>query len=1419
MMQLDSFSGENGVFVLNVNLHKGKNMKYTTMVKSALALALGLVVGMASATTTDVQKYGATFESTGAPSVSNDYAYAVGDKLNAEANGQPKYQTVTGGATSGWLVGSADDESAISNRTDAAGGQMLWLNTDASTLTNKLESQVATDINAGIADKGAFFESEIKFVASDTLDPGIEGGTDDAKFAIYAYCKEDGMPTNLVVYHAYYDPNDPDLELNGGIGYTNEVFSSVDIDVTKYTKIRVEMKQVDVGGEALNIFSVSVDGGAYLTSSVAYQDDVWLLTTEAAVLANKAVSALTFKGTGEIDNLNVGVITEEETSATVISVALVGGATYTDANGVLTFTAPQGYAISSIYTNGVDTGSTTTFSTNGLSGNVNIVVAATKVRAAPEHKWWENPGVVGTTAHGLDNASTYGARYMNGAGDFVAATGWTHNKVVKGFDLDDLIAGSASAIITNRYNDDSAGTWGVAISPALNVMLVGANWGEKKLISYPLNEAGVVGQNAFIIETDNVPSCNLCDMEFTADSQYLYALDYETQYVYKYRVLNGLKSDGTNLVRVATYDFGATIGAIGLGQFQGGDVLYAIMLNDGVIKYIDTTAATPTATALGVTAATGGWGDIMISAADTATPRITIIGGAYGFANKSLAVYTLNATGTAVVGEPLLSLDATALEGIGLEHTDTYGYSGYITENEETFIFGWDNKLCAIQYVAPPEPTVITVAQTIGAHGSSVSNGNFQASVGVDVPITITAAQGYVIAQIVTNGAPVADVLGEDDVTFNAVFSGAQGANNSIIATFAKDNAWYLDPFIRNEYGASLGNEGVQAAALDEANGIAVFGRAPGASSVGQVAYELANLTNDFGKVVEAFTASGGSNSNGGEYWGRSIAAIPPFSATIACNYNNAYAQVFPYEGPWVGEGSATYTVQFDMGESGLSVPYLYPIAANKAGTFLYGVDKGGAKIYKFAIVADVQDATKIGSLEYAASWDFTGGGDLKGIGVGTFNGNDVVYMAKNASRGLWTLDVATGTLTKTGAAIDCEVYDIIVTGQAAGTPRLVVAGGPRVFVYDLAPDGTLLVDSPVFKCATTSLFRAYTPVGGTPATTEKARLGVVAVDDETRIVLGWSSSTTIAVFSVVEKKPANLIVRGTFDDGATVEETAVAFGDPAEVTFNAPAGATITAVTVNGAAQQVAEGATSYTYESACLEQYVYVAMTAALPTYAVDWTGSQHVDVSVDGDAWDGGTSGSFTNGTIVTFTPDSGMTITNIDGVAVSGYAADEAFTLTVTQATNIVVIADTVQPIGRIKPEWAEQADTTKFWAWVDAKGVSDYANTDYTAQYLFNADEEETVINLRIVSIEVGPSATTIVVSGQVGRGIADLEHINGVLSVATGTSPSNLTPKAISNVTYDENGDATITIPAGNGSFFRARVDFAAPETALTTAE
>ena len=274
-------------------------MNYRTMVKGALALSLSLTVGTASAlttTTNSVPIYGATFEATtSATAPLNDYGYEEGTNVT-------KYADATAGK--GWF-GAEDDESKIIARTDTAGGQALQLNTDANTLTNKFASDKASALNTAIAGNGAYFETDVKFVASDTLDAGITGGQDATKFAIYAYVNENVEPntTNLVVFHKYIDGNDDPQ-------YTNEVFESVNIDCDVYTKLRIEMKQtVDGGGNDVNVFSVKINDGEALTSDLAI-DGIWFLTVEDAEgdTDNMDVSSLNFKGTGEIDNIVAGTI-------------------------------------------------------------------------------------------------------------------------------------------------------------------------------------------------------------------------------------------------------------------------------------------------------------------------------------------------------------------------------------------------------------------------------------------------------------------------------------------------------------------------------------------------------------------------------------------------------------------------------------------------------------------------------------------------------------------------------------------------------------------------------------------------------------------------------------------------------------------------------------------------------------------------------------------------------------------------------------------------------------------------------------------------------------------------------------------------------------------------------------------------------
>ena len=330
-----------------------------TIARHVFTLFLALVVGAVSAA--DVLKYGATFESA-ANGVSNDFAYAVGDYV-AEAD----YHGVADGEPYGWFVwhcyngvdySDSADESMIIARSDAAGGQALQLNTDAGMLTNKLQKSVADEITAAIVDGGcAYIETEIKFVASDTLDAGITGGyggyrsaksaakvrdiggydvvwpplffvpscSTSPLFVIYAFMDEEVEPpmTSLVVFHGVMDTN-------GGITYTNEVFSSAPIDASyynytasHYTKLRIEMKQLEDPmhpGTKYNAFSARADDGAPLSSVTALDarfggtaTGTWFMTIEdRSRNAGQILSSLNFKHCGEIDNIKVGLIEDAQ---------------------------------------------------------------------------------------------------------------------------------------------------------------------------------------------------------------------------------------------------------------------------------------------------------------------------------------------------------------------------------------------------------------------------------------------------------------------------------------------------------------------------------------------------------------------------------------------------------------------------------------------------------------------------------------------------------------------------------------------------------------------------------------------------------------------------------------------------------------------------------------------------------------------------------------------------------------------------------------------------------------------------------------------------------------------------------------------------------------------------------------------------
>ena len=268
----------------------------TSLIKSALAMTAAFAVGSALAGTVTNQIYGATFESSPSNNEINDYAY--------DATEAPSISSYANGNLAKWYAGSADDASIITTEDYFSGSQALKLQTEGGTLTNEFQGDVLSAINAARTGEGTnlVFEAQVKFVASDTLDCGVDPDG-DAKFALYAYAP-DGGPTNLVVFHKFFDE---DLEDNVT---TNQVIEGITINTEAFSEIVVEYHTTAF---LESQFSVSVNGQQAINGTT---DDKWFATVNDASLS--AINSLCFKGTGFVDDIAIkSVATEEEPPAPV----------------------------------------------------------------------------------------------------------------------------------------------------------------------------------------------------------------------------------------------------------------------------------------------------------------------------------------------------------------------------------------------------------------------------------------------------------------------------------------------------------------------------------------------------------------------------------------------------------------------------------------------------------------------------------------------------------------------------------------------------------------------------------------------------------------------------------------------------------------------------------------------------------------------------------------------------------------------------------------------------------------------------------------------------------------------------------------------------------------------------------------------
>ncbi|MBR4611149.1 MAG: hypothetical protein IKO40_00390 [Kiritimatiellae bacterium] len=286
----------------------------TSLIKSALAMTAAFAVGSALATEEVTKLYGATFEDA-ADGINNDYAYTAGELVSI----------YSGANLSKWFAGSAEDQSTITDVDAKTGDQALKLQTEGGTLTNQFFDTTLSGINDARTNAMVRFEANVRFVASDTLECGVEADG-DAKFALYAYAP-DGGPTNLVIFHR----DTANLPVNN-------VISNIVIDTGDYSAVVVEYRTTTDGE---SFFTVAVNGTTAESDETFPLDDdgYWFKTINGATAAQAQITSLCFKGTGMVDDIAISKVEEAQQSGWVDDSTTVSNQTAAAAYPALTSSA------------------------------------------------------------------------------------------------------------------------------------------------------------------------------------------------------------------------------------------------------------------------------------------------------------------------------------------------------------------------------------------------------------------------------------------------------------------------------------------------------------------------------------------------------------------------------------------------------------------------------------------------------------------------------------------------------------------------------------------------------------------------------------------------------------------------------------------------------------------------------------------------------------------------------------------------------------------------------------------------------------------------------------------------------------------------------------------------------------------------
>ncbi len=480
---------------------------------------------------------------------------------------------------------------------------------------------------------------------------------------------------------------------------------------------------------------------------------------------------------------------------------------------------------------------------------------------------------------------------------------------------------------------------------------------------------------------------------------------------------------------------------------------------------------------------------------------------------------------------------------------------------------------------------------TITIDGATPVDGVYSLNSGTDYAATISAADGFVLSQVIVAGVGT-NVLGESSAVLTVNVSEAA----TIVATFAPENAWFLDPFVRNKT-ISLGTSvNTYCASLSPDEAYVFMGNSPSTDIPGVEIFKVSEFVASIDPAFAPAVKFSGSALPSDKVL-RGGAASSTLQLGIAGSLTTNRNWIIPFDGGAPYQVTHSIGAALDTFDFGANSAYLY------AGAYTSGYR---TKIYKLSFARGLAEGD---SLTVEDTYDVASAGitRVRAISVETIGGKEYVYVAggDGAFEAVARIDTATGNVTRLLAGTGTsDPMSVDVAGIANGTPRLYVGfRNGTANIYDLTAD-------------------AAGAVGATPTATLSTNIvgavetaNVFTLDTEANAIVCAKQGLTGRAF-VLERKPANLYVESTVAGGTANPaqgRVTVAYGAAAAITYAANEGYALSQVKISTpgvvTTRSYDRTATTYAYGTEALTTYAKVDVVFA-PAASDDYVADDVVD-----------------------------------------------------------------------------------------------------------------------------------------------------------------------------------------------------------------